>query len=130
MRIRSLAAVILWLSYSRTQFLAVTSVRVLMLVIEHPAMRCPARPHSQQYREAGGVGTEGGGGEEGGRGGVGGAGQTASDSRASSRQSVSRGIVGDWGVGVSTAIGLARRLMTGGVGTREGVGVWGGGADA
>ena len=92
-------------------------------------MRCPAQPHSQQYLEAGGVVVEGGG-EEGGRGGVGGPGQIASDSRALSRQSVSRGTVGDWGVGVSTWIGLARRLMTTGVGMRVGVGVGGGGVAA
>ena len=88
------------------------------------------QPHSQQYREAGDVGVEGGGGEEGGRGGVGGLGQIASDSRAPSRQSVSTGIVGGWGVGVSTWIGLARRLTTTGVGMRVGVGVGGGGVDA
>ena len=73
------------------------------------------------------MGVEGGGGEEGGRGGVGGAGQIASDSRAPSRQSVSRGTVEDWGVVASIVIGRAKLLTTTGVGTREGVGVWGGG---
>ena len=112
-----------WSSYLRIQFLAVTSMRTLMLVIGHPAMRCPAWPHSQQYREAGGVDVEGGGGEEGGRGGVGGLGQIASDLRAPSCQSDSRGTVGDWGVVVLTMIGLARQLTTGGMGTCGGADV-------
>ena len=73
------------------------------------------------------MGGEGGRGEDGGRAGVGGLGQTASDSRAPLRQSVSIGIVRDWGVGMSTAIGLVRWLMTGGIGTHVGAGVEGGG---
>ena len=69
---------------------------------------------------------EGGGGEEGGREGVGGVGQTASDSHAPSLQSVSTGTIGDWGVGVSTAIGLAGLSSTGDVDTCVGADVGGG----
>ena len=68
----------------------------------------------------------GGGGKEGGREGIGGLGQTASDARAPSCQSASRGTIGDWGVGVSTAIGLAGLSSTGDVDTCVGADVGGG----
>ena len=87
-------------------------------------------PHAAAFpavSSRGDVGGEGGGGKEGGRAGVGGPGQIASDSHTPSHQSVSTGTAGDWRVGMSMMIGLARRSSTGGVGTHVGAGVKGGG---